>query len=146
MSDTYERGGPEWAAEVMKMRKSDIVEMLRDECLEHQSVARRLRKVEERWLVLTAKIACMNTMFRELVRKWNAEGEHCGAMGREADEEWEDGELWRERRAVFFDCATELEAAIRKVPRRQRLSENAPGMARRPNHDGQPESQHDPKS
>lgn len=84
----------------------------------------RLEKIESRYLMLTAKIACMNTIFRELVRKWTAEGNHCGQMGREADEEWEDGDGWRERRAVFFDCATELEEAMRKVPRRQRLSEN----------------------
>ncbi len=61
--------------------------------------------------------AAANTILSDLIRKWEAEGEHCGAMGREADDEFDDtGDEWRERRAVYFDCAEQLRAALAKLP------------------------------
>lgn len=61
--------------------------------------------------------AVTNTVLSQLIRKWEEEGERCGEIGREADEEWDDtGDQWRERRAVYFDCARELKAAMLKIP------------------------------
>ena len=52
---------------------------------------------------------------KALCDKWESEGERCGEIGRKSDEEWDDdGDEWRERRAVYFECAEELKAALRK--------------------------------
>lgn len=69
---------------------------------------------EDRWTIEAFK-AATNTIMSALVRKWEAEGERCGEEGRNSDEAWDaDGEEWRERRAVYFECAEELKAALRK--------------------------------
>ena len=59
--------------------------------------------------------AATNTVMSSLVRKWEAEGTRCGEEGRNSDDAWDtDGDEWRERRAVYFECAEELKAAMRK--------------------------------
>ena len=69
----------------------------------------------ERKLIVAMK-AVTNTVLSDLVRKWEDEGKRCGETARKADEEWDDtGDQWRERRAVYFDCAEQLKAAIQKI-------------------------------
>mgnify|MGYP000912456932 FL=1 len=64
---------------------------------------------DDRWTIEAFK-AATNTIMSALVRKWEAEGTRCGE-----DEAWDaDGDEWRERRAVYFECAEELKAALRK--------------------------------
>lgn len=65
---------------------------------------------------LTACKAATHTVMAALVRKWQAEGTLCGEEGRKSDDEGEtDGDQWRERRAVYFECAEELNAALLKL-------------------------------
>lgn len=69
---------------------------------------------DERWSIEGFK-AATNTLMSALVRKWEAEGTRCGEEGRNSDDAWDDdGDEWRERRAVYFECAEELKAALRK--------------------------------
>lgn len=52
---------------------------------------------------------------QSLALKWEEEATRCGQQGRESDESWDDdGDKWRERRAVYFECAEELKAALRE--------------------------------
>lgn len=61
--------------------------------------------------------AVANTLLSVLIRKWETEGERCGKLGREADDEFDDtGNEWRERRAVYFECAEELRKTLAKLP------------------------------
>jgi len=60
--------------------------------------------------------AAANTLLSDLARKWDVEGTRCGEEGRNSDEAWDaDGDEWRERRAVYFECAEQLKAALRKL-------------------------------
>ena len=84
------------------------------------------KRHDERWTIEAFKAAA-NTILSALVRKWDAEGTRCGEEGRNSDEEWDtDGDEWRERRAVYFECAEELKAAMRKFSKH-----NNKGLARR---------------
>lgn len=57
-----------------------------------------------------------NPVLESLVFKWEAEGIRCGEKGRESDAEWSDtGDAWRERRAVYFECAEDLKTALQKA-------------------------------
>ena len=49
---------------------------------------------------------------QSLAKKWEEAGTRCGEKGRESDDEWQDGDKWRERRAVYFECAAELRATL----------------------------------
>ena len=61
--------------------------------------------------------AAANTILSDLIRKWETEGERCGKIARDRDEEFEsDGDEWRERRAVYFECAEQLRVALAKLP------------------------------
>jgi hypothetical protein len=61
--------------------------------------------------------AAANTILSDLIRKWEAEGARCGKIARDRDDEFEsDGNEWRERRTVYFECAEELKAALAKIP------------------------------
>lgn len=71
---------------------------------------------KDRWTIEAFK-AVTNTIMADLIRKWEAEGTRCG-------EEWDDdGDQWRERRAVYFECAEDLKAALRKYPKHLGMTE-----------------------
>ncbi len=55
---------------------------------------------------------------RALARKWEQEAERCSEAARTADEEWDttDACEWRERRAVYLECARELDDALGIIP------------------------------
>ena len=70
--------------------------------------------MDDRYTIEAFK-AATNTIMSALVRKWEAEGTRCGEEGRNSDDAWDDdGDEWRERRSVYFECAEELKAALRK--------------------------------
>lgn len=72
------------------------------------------KRHDDRWTIEAFK-AATSSLMSALVRKWEAEGTRCGEEGRNSDEEWDDdGDEWRERRAVYFECAEELKDALRK--------------------------------
>jgi cytochrome c556 len=89
----------------------------RDEAREQRDALAERDKRDDRWTIEAFK-AVTNTLMSGLIRKWEAESERCGEEGRNSDEEWnDDGDEWRERRSVYFECAEELKAALRKYPK-----------------------------
>ncbi len=83
-------------------------------------------RMDDRYTIEAFK-AATNTIMSALVRKWEAEGTRCGEEGRNSDDAWDaDGDEWRERRAVYFECAEELKAALRKFSQHNAQREGPP--------------------